>query len=173
MIDYMKEVKILYLADVLEDIAKEMERDFHNRPFCKSINDIVKGLRDTLALTTPTDPAFMREERIQIKRIEKRRILPEEKYVSADAIPLYYKYARESIVGDLLHYIREEKLIRVRKDKSEQGDTVFTASLIVGIEKEPDIPKMVTFYDILARHLEEAGQELCNKKQPTDNETNK
>lgn len=173
MTDYMKKAKILYLADVLEDIAKEMEREYHNRPFCKSINDIVKDLRETLAFTPQTYPTDMQEERIQIKRIEKRRILTEEKYVSADEIPLYYKYARESTVDGLLHYIREEKLIRVRKDKSEQGDTVFTASLIVGIEKEPDIPKMVTFYDILARHLEEAGQELCNKKQPTDNETNK
>ena len=158
MIDYMKKAKMLYLADVLEDIAKEMEKNFHNKPFCKSINDIVKDLRDTLA---PTAPTAMQEERIQIKRIERRRALTEVFYMPTDEIPRFEEYAREAIVSDLLHYIRQENLIRVRKDKNEQGYPVFTASLIVGIEQEPDIPIMeepVTFLDSLAKYLDETRE---------------
>ena len=150
MVDYMKEAKILYLADVLEDIAKEMERDFHNRPFCKSINDIVKELRDTLALTTPTDPANMREERIQIKRIEKRYMMAPCQGIPDSEMPRYEDMSRRDTISELLDYIREENLIRVRKVKTEQGCTILTASLIVGIEQEPDIPRIeeqVTFAD--------------------------
>jgi len=161
MVDYMKEVKILHLADVLEDIAKEMEMDFHNRPFCKSINDIVKELRDTLALTTPTDPANMREERIQIKRIEKRYMMAPVPGIPESEMPLYEDRSRRYTISELLDYIREENLIRVRKDKTEQGFTILTASLIVGIEQEPDIPRIeeqVTFVDSLAKYLDETRQ---------------
>lgn len=161
MIDYMKEAKILYLADVLEDIAKEMERDFHNRPFCKSINDIVKELRETLALTTPTDPANMREERIQIKRIEKRYMMAPVPGMPDSEMPRYEDSSRRWIISELLDYIRKENLIRVRKDKTEQGCTILTASLIVGIEQEPDIPRIeeqVTFVDSLAKYLDETRQ---------------
>lgn len=161
MIDYMKEVKILYLADVLEDIAKEMERDFHNRPFCKSINDIVKGLRETLVLTTPTNPANMREERIQIKRIEKRYMMNTGLGIPDSEMPSYEDRSRRCIISELLDYIREENLIRVRKDKTEYGCTILTASLIVGIEQEPDIPmieEQVTIVDSLAKYLDETRQ---------------
>lgn len=161
MIDYMKEAKILYLADVLEDIAKEMERDFHNRPFCKSINDIVKELRDTLALTTPKYPANMREERIQIKRIEKRYMMAPVPGIPDSEMPRYEDRSRRCTISELLDYIREENLIRVRKDKTEQGGTILTASLIVGIEQEPDIPRIeekVTFVDSLAKYLDETRQ---------------
>lgn len=161
MIDYMKEAKILYLADVLEDIAKEMERDFHNRPFCKSINDIVKELRDTLALTTPTNPVNMREERIQIKRIEKRYMMAPVPGIPDSEVPRYEDWRRRDVISELLDYIRKENLIRVRKDKTEQGRTILTASLIVGIEQEPDIPRIeeqVTFVDSLAKYLDETRQ---------------
>ena len=161
MIDYMKEVKVLYLADVLEDIAKEMERDFHNRPFCKSINDIVKELRETLALTTPTNPANMREERIQIKRIEKRYIMDPVPGIPDSEMPRYEDSSRRCIISELLDYIRKVNLIRVRKDKTEQGCTILTASLIVGIEQEPDITRIeeqVTFVDSLAKYLDETRQ---------------
>jgi hypothetical protein len=161
MIDYMKEAKILYLADVLEDIAKEMERDFHNRPFCKSINDIVKELRETLALTTPTNPANMREERIQIKRIEKRYMMHPVPGMPDSEMPRYEDRSRRCIISELLDYIRKENLIRVRKVKTEQGCTILTASLIVGIEQEPDIPRIeeqVTFVDSLAKYLDETRQ---------------
>lgn len=161
MIDYMKEAKILYLADVLEDIAKEMERDFHNRPFCKSINDIVKELRDTLTLTTPTDPANIREERIQIKRIEKRYMMDPVPGIPDSEMPRYEDSSRRCIISELLDYIREENLIRLRKIKTEQGCTILTASLIVGIEQEPDIPRIeepVTFVDALAKYLDETRQ---------------
>jgi hypothetical protein len=161
MIDYMKEAKILYLADVLEDIAKEMERDFHNRPFCKSINDIVKELRETLALTTPTDPANMREERMQIKRIEKRYRMAPVPGIPDSEMPCYEDSSRRCIISELLDYIREENLIRVRKVKTEQGCTILTASLIVVIEQEPDIPRIeeqVTFVDSLAKYLDETRQ---------------
>jgi len=161
MVDYMKEAKILYLADVLEDIAKEMERDFHNRPFCKSINDIVKELRDTLALTTPTYPANMQEERIQIKRIENRYKMAPVPGIPDSEMPRYEDWSRQEAISGLLDYIRKENLIRVRKDKTEQGRTILTASLIVGIEKEPDIPRIeerVTFVDALAKYLDETRQ---------------
>ena len=161
MIDYMKAAKILYLVDVLEDIAKEMERNFHNRPFCKSINDIVKELRDTLALTTPSDPAYMREERIQIKRIEKQYMMPPVPGIPDSEMPRYEDRSRRGIISELLDYIRKENLIRVRKDKTEQGCTILTASLIVGIEQEPDIPRIeeqVTFVDSLAKYLDETRQ---------------
>jgi len=156
----MKEAKILYLADVLEDIAKEMERDFHSLPFCKSINDIVKELRDTLVLTTPTDPANMREERIQIKRIEKRYIMHPVPGIPDSEMPRYEGQSIRCTISKLLDYIRKENLIRVRKDKTEQGCTI-TASLIVGIEQEPDIPRteeQVTFVDSLAKYLDETRQ---------------
>ena len=161
MIDYMKEVKILYLADVLEDIAKEMERDFHNRPFCKSINDIAKELRDTLTLTTPTDPANMREERIKIKRIENRYMMDPVPGVPDSEMPRYEDRSRQRTISELLDYIRKENLIRVRKDKTEQGCTILTASLIVGIEQEPDIPRIeepLTIVDALAKYLDETRQ---------------
>lgn len=120
MIDYMKEAKILYLADVLEDIAKEMERDFHNCPFCKSINDVVKELRDTLALTTPTDSANMREERIQIKRIEKRYMMPPLPGIPDSEMPRYEDRIRRVIISELLDYIRKENLIRVRRNNRKK-----------------------------------------------------
>lgn len=161
MIDYMKEAKILYLADVLEDIAKEMERDFHNRPFCKSINDIVKGLRDTLALTTPTDPANMREELIQTKRIENQYTMRPVSGIPDSEMSRFEESIRHYLIGKLLDLIQKENLIRVRKDKTEQGCTILTASLIVGIEQEPDIPRIeeqVTIVDSLAKYLDETRQ---------------
>lgn len=161
MIDYMKEAKILYLADVLEDIAKEMERDFHNRPFCKSINDIVKELRETLVLTAPTNPANMREERIQIKRIENQYTMRPVPGIPDSEMPRFEERIRHYLIGKLLDLIRKENLIRVRKDKTEQGCTILTASLIVGIEQEPDIPRIeeqVTFVDSLAKYLDETRQ---------------
>lgn len=161
MIDYMKEAKVLYLADVLEDIAKEMERDFHTRPFCKSINDIVKELRDTLALTTPTDPANMREELIQIKRIENQYAMTPVPGIPDSEISRFEKNIRNYLIGKLLDLIQKENLIRVCKNKTEKGCTIFTASLIVGIEQKPDIPRIeeqVTIVDSLAKYLDETRQ---------------
>ena len=76
-------------------------------------------------------------------------------------MPRYEDRSRRYIISELLDYIREENLIRVRKDKTEQGCTILTASLIVGIEQEPEIPRIeeqVTFVDSLAKYLDETKQ---------------
>lgn len=76
-------------------------------------------------------------------------------------MPRYEDRSRQKVISELLEYIRKENLIRVRKDKTEQGCTILTASLIVGIEQKPDIPRIeeqVTFVDSLAKHLDETRQ---------------
>jgi hypothetical protein len=58
---------------------------------------------------------------------------------------------------ELLDFIKNHKLIRVRKHEEDNGDVIFTASLIVGIEKQPYVPQepKITFLDDLAKHLDE------------------
>lgn len=67
----MKYAKILYLADVLEDIQNDMSRDYHCHNYIESISDIVKRLRETIAVTDAQ--CEMKCEDIEIRRMEYRR----------------------------------------------------------------------------------------------------
>lgn len=61
---------------------------------------------------------------------------------------------------ELLSSIKKHKLIRVRKHEEDNGNVIFTASLIVGIEKQPYVPEesRVTFMDDLTKYLDETRQ---------------
>lgn len=157
MIDQMKYAKILYLADVLEDIQNEMHNNWHCRNFADNISGIVKDLRETIADTNQHGEVVW--EQIEIKRLDQKH-----KFSTLDVPPgeldNYEKMVRNHVEGELLRYIRGNKLIRVRKQEEDNCDVIFTASLIVGIEKQSYVPKepKVTFVDDLAKYLDETRQ---------------
>lgn len=157
LIDQMKYAKMLYLADVLEDIQNDMRKDWHCRNFADSINGIVKDVRETIAATTP--PNEMECEKIEIKRLEQKHkfnILD----IPSCELENWENMVRNRVEGELLSYIRENKLIRVRKQEEDNGDVIFISSLLVGIEKQPYVPQepKATFVDDLAKYLDETRQ---------------
>jgi len=157
LIDQMKFAKILYLADVLEDIQNEMRKDWHCRNYADNITGIVKDLRETIAATNPHGEMVC--EQIEIKRLDQKH-----KFSTLDVPPgeldNYEKMVRNHVEGELLRYIRKNHLIRVRKQEEDNCDVIFTASLIVGVEKQPYVPEepKVTFMDDLAKYLDETKQ---------------
>ena len=157
MIDQMKYAKILYLADVLEDIQNEMRKDYHCSSYADYISGIVKDVRETIADTTL--PSEMKCEQIEIKRLErmiKRNVMD----VPRCEIEKLENHMRLWAEDKLLDFIKNHKLIRVRKHEEDNGNVIFTASLIVGIEKQPYIPEepKVTLMDDLAKYLDETRQ---------------
>ena len=158
MIDQMKYAKILYLADVLEDIQNDMSRDYRCHNYAESISDIVKRLRETIAVTDAQGE--MKCEDFEIRRMEYRRkicVLD----VPIDGIDDMEKYIRRDVEDSLLHEIAEKKLIDVRRHEDRDNNMlVFTASLIVGVSKQPYVPQepLPTFVDNLAKYLEETRQ---------------
>lgn len=158
MIDQMKYAKILYLADVLEDIQNEMNRDYRCRNYTESISDIVKRLRETIAATDVQGK--MKYEDFEIRRMECSR------KVCVLDVPIFgidnmEKGIRRDVESSLLHEIAEKKMIDVRRHEDRGNNTlIFTASLIVGVSKSPYVPQETppTFVDNLAKHLEETRQ---------------
>lgn len=153
LIDQMKYAKILYLADVLEDIQNEMNRDYRCHSYARSISDIVKDLRETVADTTP--PNGMECEEIKIVRLETA-------YRANPMVPVehreeYEASIRHRVEGDIIADIKTRKLIRVRRIEDDFNVPTFTASLIVGIEKQPYVPQEhpMTPVDGLAKILDE------------------
>lgn len=138
LIDQMKYAKILYLADVLEDILNEMKRDCRGYSYDMSISDIVKGLRETVAVTSA--PNGMEFNEIEIKRLEQKRMISAMEFLQNEQEAIEY-YQRLRVEDELLHFIKENKLIRVQQHGDGRGNMVFTASLIVGIEKRPYVPQ--------------------------------
>lgn len=155
MIDQMKYAKILYLADVLEDIQNEMNKDIRcSKHYGESIIGIVKNLRETIADTTP--PSEMSCEQIEIKRLEHHHKF-DMSVVKTSELEDYERMVRDNVEHELLRDIEKSKLIRVRRQEEDEGWVIFTASLIVGIEKQPYVPKepKITFLDDLAKYLDE------------------
>ena len=158
MIDQMKYAKILYLADVLEDIQNDMSRAYHCHNYAESISDIVKRLRETIAVTDVQGE--MKYDDFEIRRMEcSRKICVLD--VPIEGINDMEKYIRRDVENDLLHEIAEKKLIDVRRHEDHYDNTLtFTASLIVGVSKQPYVPQepLPTFVDNLAKYLEETRQ---------------
>ena len=125
MIDQMKYAKILYLADVLEDIQNEMNKDIRcSKHYGKSIIGIVKNLRETIADTTP--PSEMSCEQIEIKRLEHYN-----KFdmwgVKPSMLEDYERMVRDNVEHELLSDIKKRKPIRVRRQEGDGGWVVFSA----------------------------------------------
>lgn len=149
----MKYAKILYLADVLEDIQNEMNRDYRCHSNARSISDIVKDLRETVVDTT--HPNEMECEKIEIKRLE--TACRADMMVPIENREEYEASIRHRVEGDILTIIKSRKLIRVRRIENDFNVPTFTASLIVGIEKQPYVPQEhpMTPVDGLAKILDE------------------
>lgn len=158
MIDQKKYAKILYLADVLEDVQNDMSRDYCCHNYAESISDIVKRLRETITVTDAQGE--MKCEDFEIRRLEcSRNICVLD--VPIGEIDDMEKYIRRDLENSLLHEIAEKKLIDVRKHEERDDNTLtFTASLIVGISKRSYVPQepMPTFVDNWAKYLEETRQ---------------
>lgn len=158
MIDQMKYAKILYLADVLEDIQNDMIRDYRCHNYAESISDIVKRLRETIAVTDAQGE--MKYEDFEIRRMESSRkicVLD----VPIMEIDDMEKHIRRDVENSLLHEIAEKKLIDVRRHEDRGNNMLkFTASLIVGISKQIYVPQETppTFVDDLAKYLDETRQ---------------
>lgn len=158
MIDQMKYAKILYLADVLEDIQNEMNRDYRCRNYAESISDIVKRLRETIAVTDAQGE--MNCEDFDIRRMEcsmKICVLD----VPIGEIDDMEKSIRRGVEKRLLYEIAEKKLVDVRRHEDRDNNMlIFTASLIVGVSKQPYVPQepLPTFVDNLAKYLDETRQ---------------
>ena len=157
LIDQMKYAKILYLADVLEDISAELQKRRHDmRDIWKSIDGIVTDLRDTVANNVPANQ-IIKEDSIQIKRLEVCRKLNSPP-VSFRDIESFEQSFLQHMEEELLHHIKKSKLIRVRKNMNDMGVMTFTASMIVGIEKDADIPSQepqITFMDKILKYIDE------------------
>lgn len=158
MIDQMKYAKILYLADVLEDIQNEMNRDYRCHNYAESVSDIVKRLRETIAVTDAQGE--MKCEDFEIRRMEcsrKIRVLD----VPIGEIDDMEKHIRRDVENSLLHEIAKKKLVDVRRNEDcDNNMLTFTASLIVGVSKQSYVPQepVPTFVDNLAKYLEETRQ---------------
>lgn len=153
MIDELKFAKILYLADVLEDISIELGQRMHSHhDICKSIDGIVNDLRNTV--NNDTDPMLGQQE-VVIKRLEiKHRT---DMMVPLDQREEYEKIIRDGVENELLGFIKKNKLIRVRRLEDEHNIPIFVATLIVAIEKYADIPSRepeITFLDKLAKNID-------------------
>lgn len=158
MIDQMKYAKILYLADVLEDIQNDMNRNYRCHNYAESISDIVKRLRETIAVTDAQGE--MKCEDFEIRPMEcSRKICVLD--VPIREIDNMEKYLRRDVENSLLREIAEKKLINVRRHEDRDNNILtFTASLIVGVSKQPYVPQepLPTFVDNLAKYLDETGQ---------------
>ena len=158
MIDQMKYAKILYLADVLEDIQNNMSRDYRCHNYAESISDIVKSLRETIAVTDAQGE--MKYEEFEIRRMEcSRKICVLD--VPIGEMDDIEKHIRRDVENGLLHKIAEKKLIDIRKHEDRDNNMlIFTASLIVGISKQSYVLQETppTFVDNLAKYLEETRQ---------------
>ena len=150
----MKDAKILYLADVLEDIQNEMNRDYRCHSYAESINGIVKDLRETVAVTSA--PNEMECEKIEIRRIENSRRVDVMDFPRSEFENVELLHHR-MVEDELLNYIRKNKLVRVRRQDDGYRYITYTASLIVGIEKQPYVPQEqpLTPVDGLAKMLDE------------------
>ena len=157
LIDQMKYAKLLYLADVLEDISEELGRRMHSHlDIRKGLDDIVKDIRDTVKEGTEYNP--MEEEKIKIVRLETT-------YKASMFVPIeereeYEASIRHRVEGDIISKIKIDKIVRVRSIVDEHNIPTFTASLIVGIEKDADIPReepMPSFVDRLVKHVQESN----------------
>ena len=130
--DYGTEVKfakVLYLADVLEDIESEMRKDWYCRHYVDSIKELVKDLRDTMKIGDCSVRTF------DIKRLETKRRFNDPYIMQGIASGREFEERVErDVQSELLSFIRDNKMIRVRKDIDDDNVPVFTASLIVGIE---------------------------------------
>ena len=154
--DQIKYAKILYLANVLDDIQNEMGKDYHCRNYLESLQGIVKDIRETIDLET--QPNGMKCEPIEIKRLEYKHkvcILDIPIGERDDCVRHLSRHVQEG----LLRNIADGKLIHISKHDDGNGMMTFAASLIVGIENTQYIPKepQVTFVDGLAKHLDEKG----------------
>lgn len=154
LIDQIKYAKILYLADVLEDIQNEMNRDYRCHSYTKSISEIVKDLRETVAVTSM--PNEMECEKIEIKRLEQSRMVFMMDF-PRNELETILRHQRLRVEDELLHFIRKNKLVRVRQHENDHGNMIITASLIVGIEKQPYVPQEqpMTPVDGLSKILDE------------------
>lgn len=155
LIDKIKFAKILYLADVLEDISIELGQRMHSHhDICKSIDGIVKDLRDTM---NDRPNPMLEQQKLEIKRLEKIH-KANMMMVPLDHQEEYEKIIRNGVVNDLLDFIKKNKLIRVRRLEGENNIQKFVASLIVGIENYDDIPRRepgITFLDKQAKYIDE------------------
>jgi hypothetical protein len=158
LIDQMKYAKILYLADVLEDIQNEMNRDYRCHSYAESISGIVKDLRETIAVTSM--PGEMECEKIEIKRIENSRMIDVMDFPRSESLNVELLQHR-MVEDELLDYIRKNKLIRVRRQDDGYRHITYTASLIVGIEKQPYVPQEqpMTPVDGLAKIMDEKKED--------------
>lgn len=158
LVDQIKYAKILYLADVLEDIQNEMNRDYRCHSYAQSISDILKDLRETVAVTSM--PNEMECEDFEIRRMEcSQKICVWD--VPIGEIDNMEKHIRRGVENGLLHEIAEKKLIDVRRHEDRDNNMlIFTASLVVGVSKQPYVPQETppTFVDNLAKYLDETRQ---------------
>jgi hypothetical protein len=155
LVDQMKYAKILYLADILEDIQNEMNKDYRcSKHYGESIMGIVKDLRETVAVISM--PNEMECEKIEIKRIENSRRVDVMDFPRSEFENIELLHHRR-VEDELLDYIRKNKLIRVRRQDDGYSHITYTASLIVGIEKQPYVPQEqpMTPVDGLAKILDE------------------
>ena len=154
----MKYAKILYLADVLENIQNEMNRDYRCHNYAESISDIVKRLRETIDATDAQGE--MKCEDFEIRRMEcSLNICVLD--VPIGEIDDMEKHIRRDVENGLLREIAEKKLIDFRKHEDRDNNILtFTASLIVGVSKQPYVPQDTppTFVDNLAKYLDETRQ---------------
>lgn len=158
MVDQMKYAKILYLADVLEDIQNDMSRDYRCHNYTESISDIVKRLRETIAVTDALGEMKHEDFEIRCMECSKRICVLDVPIGGKDDME---EYIRCSVENDLLHEIAEKKLIDFRKHEDRDDNMLtFTASLIVGVSKQPYVPQetLPTFVDNLAKYLDETRQ---------------
>ena len=70
----------------------------------------------------------------------------------------YERHTRRFVEDELLNHIQKNSLVHIRKhEDADNGTMTFTASLIVGIEKQPYVPQEqpMTPVDGLAKILDE------------------
>ena len=155
----MKYAKILYLADVLEDIQNEMGRDYRCHSYAESIGGIVKNLRETVAVTSV--PNEMECEKFEMKRLEYSHRIDILDVPRSEMSSCEY-HTRRFVEDKLLNYIQKNNLVRIRKhEDADNGIMTFTGSLIVGIEKQPYVPQEqpLTPVDGLAKILDEKKED--------------
>ena len=119
----------------------------------RSIQSLLAINADTARLADSGEE--MECEEIEIKRIENSRRIDVMNFPRSESLNelLHHRMAEDG----LLDYIRKNKLIRVRRQDDGNRYITYTASLIVGIEKQPYVPQEqpMTPVDGLAKILDE------------------
>ncbi len=131
LIQEMKEVKLRYLAEVMGDYAEHLRKTSGNDYVADQIDEWAKEIIDTINVT---DGRPFTEKTLNIMKLEKRHKFDDLYHIQSKDSKGFQKCMEDEVVKDLLWFIKDKGLVRVRTENEYDRVPVVTASLYVGVE---------------------------------------